>query len=123
MKIIINPDCKFSAIQNEFNTTFPFLKIDFFVQHPSIHSKTTKVFIKNSDECIGHYGQRLQNEYIEIWPHTTVKELVLLFNKVYSLSVQILRCSGTVWLETTVTDMWSLEKQNKEGEALSKKIN
>jgi hypothetical protein len=33
--------------------------------------------------------------------------------------VQVFRKSGKVWLETTVTDGWTLEEQNLQGEALS----
>jgi hypothetical protein len=33
---------------------------------------------------------------------------------------QVYRKSGKIWLETTVTDSWTLEEQNKQGESLSK---
>lgn len=44
----------------------------------------------------------------------TVSELEQHFADVYGLSVQVFRKSGEVWLETTTTDNWSLEKQNQE---------
>jgi hypothetical protein len=50
----------------------------------------------------------------------TVTELESRFNTIYGLSVQLFRKSGRAWLETTVTDGWTLEEQNNEGEALSK---
>jgi hypothetical protein len=49
----------------------------------------------------------------------TVAELEQQFSDVYGLSVQIFRHSGKAWLETTVTDKWTLEKQNEQGKALS----
>jgi hypothetical protein len=49
----------------------------------------------------------------------SVAELEQQFSDVYGLSVQIFRQSGKAWLETTVTDKWTLEKQNEQGKALS----
>jgi len=57
---------------------------------------------------------------ITIAPGMTVNELEQNFKDVYGLSVQVFRKSGKVWLETTVTDGWSLEEQNRQGEDLSK---
>jgi hypothetical protein len=42
------------------------------------------------------------------------------FLSIYGLVVQVLRKSGKVWLETTLTDNWTLNEQNKQGEALSR---
>ena len=50
----------------------------------------------------------------------TVNELEQRFSDVYGLGVQVFRKSGNVWLETTVTDGWTLEQQNKQGESLDK---
>ena len=41
------------------------------------------------------------------------------FGEVYGLGVQVFRKSGNVWLETTVTDSWTLKEQNDQGESLS----
>jgi len=49
----------------------------------------------------------------------TVAEMEERFRDIYGLGVQVFRKSGTIWLETTVTDGWTLEDQNKQGEALS----
>ena len=52
----------------------------------------------------------------------TVVDLEQSFSDVFGLGVQIFRKSGKVWLETTVTDGWTLDEQNRQGEALSKVI-
>ena len=57
---------------------------------------------------------------ITITPNMTVVDLEQRFNDVYGLGVEVFRKSGKVWLETTVTDGWTLEEQNLQGEALSK---
>jgi hypothetical protein len=53
----------------------------------------------------------------------TVTEIEKSFNRFYGLNTQILRKSGNIWLGTTVTDNWTLEEQNKQGESLSTQIN
>ena len=49
----------------------------------------------------------------------TVTELERQFRELYGLHVLVFRKSGKVWLETTVTDGWTLAEQNNQGEALS----
>jgi hypothetical protein len=48
-----------------------------------------------------------------------VSELENLFKRKYKLNIQVFRKSGNAWLETTVTDAWTLDKQNQEGIELS----
>jgi hypothetical protein len=57
---------------------------------------------------------------IVISPQMTVLDLEQHFKMIYGLSAQVFRKSGKVWLETTVTDSWTLEEQNRQGESLSK---
>ena len=59
---------------------------------------------------------------ITVTPQMTVNELEQSFSDVYGLNAQVFRRSGKAWLETTVTDGWTLEKQNNEGAELSRKI-
>ena len=50
----------------------------------------------------------------------TVIDLEKKFREVFGLGIQVFRKSGKAWLETTLTDNWTLEEQNRQGEALSK---
>ena len=52
----------------------------------------------------------------------TVANLENDFDAIYGLAVHVFRKSGKVWLETTVTDNWTLEEQNRQGELLSSRI-
>ena len=56
---------------------------------------------------------------ITITPQMTVANLEQNMNDVFGLSVQVFRKSGNAWLETSVTDNWTLEQQNNQGEELS----
>jgi hypothetical protein len=48
---------------------------------------------------------------------TPVWQLERLFEEEYGLHVQVFRKSGTVWLETTVSDDLTLEQQEARGKA------
>ena len=119
MKIKINDSRKIYDIQEEFNHLFPYLKIEFFSTPHKVGDGTSKKFIKKSNETLGKCRLVHKNGSINISPQMTVASLEQAFMDAYGLGVQVFRKSGKVWLETTVTDSWTLEDQNKEGEALS----
>jgi hypothetical protein len=49
----------------------------------------------------------------------TVNELEQRFKSQFGLNIQVFRKHGKTWIETTVTDNWTLFKQNEEGKTLS----
>lgn len=119
MKININDNRKIFAIQEDFNTLFPYLKIEFFSKPHKIGGASAKKLIKHNSKTLGECRTIHNNGEITITPSLTVSDLEQRFQDVYGLNVQVFRKSGKVWLETTVTDGWSLDEQNKQGEALS----
>ena len=42
-----------------------------------------------------------------------------IFKDQFSLAVQVFRRSGNLWLETTMTDNWTLRQQNEHGREIS----
>ncbi len=120
MKLLINDRRKIFAIQEEFNNMFPYLKIEFFSKPSKPGGASAKKLVKHSSKTLGECRTIHTKGTITITPYMTVTDLEQAFNDVYGLDVQILRKSGKVWLETTVTDGWTLEEQNRQGEALSK---
>ena len=119
MKIKISDDRKIFEIQEEFNRIFPYLKIEFFSSPHKTGIGTPKKLIKNNNDTLGTCRKVHKNGFLYITPLMTVSELEQLLYEAYGLGVQVFRKSGKVWLETTVTDSWTLADQNKEGEALS----
>jgi hypothetical protein len=120
MKIEISDIQVIADIQEEFNKAFPYLKIEFFSKPHKERAGTAKKYILPNTKTLGQCRTIHNNGSIVIKPKMTVMEIEMEFNNKYGLSVQLFRKSGRAWLETTVTDGWSLEEQNREGEALSK---
>lgn len=119
MKITINDKRKIFAIQEEFSQAFPYLKLEFFAKPHTVGGGSAKKFIKHNSKTLGECRTVHNKGHMSITPQMTVAELEQRFSDVYGLGVQVFRKSGKVWLETTVTDGWTLEAQNSQGEALS----
>lgn len=120
MKIAINDHRKIYAIQEEFNQLFPYLKLEFFSKPPRKGGAASDKLVKHSSETLGECRTIHQAVEMSIVPGMTVSELEQGFGGVYGLGIQVFRKSGKTWLETTVTDSWTLEEQNRQGEELSK---
>lgn len=119
MKIKINDKRKISAIQEEFTAMFPYLKVEFFAKPHNIGGASSRKIMKQPTKTLGECRTIHNDGTITITPDMTVAELEQNFLEIYGLSIQVFRKSGNAWLETTVTDAWTLEKQNHQGEMLS----
>jgi hypothetical protein len=122
MQITINDNKKIAAIQEEFNVAFPYLKLEFFSKSHQPGDGSAKKFLKQNNKTLAECRIIHNEGKIKITPKTKVGDLEQQFSTVFGLGVQIFRKSGKVWLETTVTDAWTLEEQNQQGEALSKSV-
>src|SRR5687767_6437530 len=104
MKIKINDKKTIQSIQDEFNTIFPYLKLEFFSKQHHEGEGIPKRYMKKSDRTLYECRTRHINGELEIVPEMTVAELEENFSNTYGLSAQVFRKSGKVWLETVSTD-------------------
>lgn len=122
MKIAINDNRKIVAIQEEFNKVFPYLKLEFFSRSHKAGSGSAKKYIESRNLSLGEFRTLHTKKNMTITPDMTVRLVEQGFKEYYGLNIQVFRKSGKVWLETTVTDGWTLEEQNLQGESLSKDV-
>lgn len=119
MTINITPDRIIKEIQKEFNEEFPFLKIEFFLKGVRYKAQTKR------DESLSKelpLGKVKMFDFKQGWRITgsmTVRELEKTFEELLGLSVLVYRKSGKLWLETSMTDNWTLEQQNENGRQIS----
>ncbi len=116
--MILHDKCQIMAIQEEFNELFPYLRLEFLAE-PERRAGTKKA-AQHPSKTLGDCRTIHRRGKVIVMPAMTVASLEQSFREVYGLAVQVLRKSGRAWLETTVTDSWTLEEQNRQGEALSK---
>jgi len=119
MRLGIGKDSLVGDLQKQFNHYYPYLKLEFF-RHPSSKNKIPQKAEKiNANEYVEKLTRVQKSGGILIDHNKTVAELVEEFWVEFGLSVLVFRKSGNLWIETSLTDNWSLEKQNRIGESFS----
>ncbi|MGQ0739306.1 MAG: hypothetical protein ACT4OJ_09625 [Bacteroidota bacterium] len=119
MHLHIAPNRLISEVQKEFNRLFPFLKIEFFNNRLMQRSGFSAQQIIPQNRKIGDSQAQITDGDIEIMEEMKVNELENLFKEQFSLAIQVFRKSGNLWLETTMTDNWTLQQQNEHGREIS----
>ncbi|OIR03447.1 hypothetical protein GALL_145190 [mine drainage metagenome] len=113
---------RISQIQEAFSSEFPYLKLEFSKKSPQATPLAVKQPLINVDKTLSESRTIFKDGKIEIVPTMTVSELEQKFNDIYGLSTQVFRKSGNIWLVTTITDKWTLEEQNRQGEIITKQF-
>jgi len=119
MLLHIVPERPISEIQQEFNSAFPFLKIEFFNNKSFTRSDFSVKQIISPNRKLGDCNPVLTGGNIDIEEDMKVNELEKLFKDKFNLAIQVFRKSGNLWLETTMTDSWTLQQQNKHGREIT----
>ena len=121
--IVIDESQTIESVQKKFNSAFPFLKIEFFKDSHTIGSGSKKKRMYESGTIkLINLNKNFKRGRISIEANRTVANLETDFQNQFGLNIQVFRKSGKVWLETSVTDSWTLDEQNKEGLRFSKEI-
>lgn len=119
MRLRISPNRLVSDVQKDFNSVFPFLKIEFFRKKASRQPDLPVAHIVPHNQKIGHTQSAICDGDMEINADMKVKDIEKLFKEQFSLMAQIFRRSGNLWLQTTMTDNWTLAHQNEHGREIS----
>lgn len=117
MIIEVKKNKTIADVQDDFNLFYPFLKLDFYKKANGrlgsfIKEKLLKTIFLNA------VGDGKEGE-LEVADSMTVGQLEKSFRERFGMIVQVSRKSGTIWLETTMTDSWTLKHQNEHGRELS----
>jgi hypothetical protein len=113
MDIIIDQTKKLTDIQAEFCKRFPYLKIEFYQHTHAVGEGSPKHNTIDSNLSIHQVQSKKADGVLHIAGLMTVAELESGFATIFGLSAQVFRKSGNVWLQTTVTDHWTLAEQNQ----------
>lgn len=124
MNIVFNEDSKISEINKQFQDHYPFLKLQFYEdkidQHT--HQEAPGSPVKNEQTTIHDILHARISESISMNGHTKVKSFEANWKNDCGLWVQVFRKSGSIWLQTTVTDAMTLSEINRMGEEMSMPI-
>jgi hypothetical protein len=105
-------------LQKEFNQVFTYLKIEFFKTPYQEGEGSNEVDILNLELTVGEVNPTVKDGKIPLKGTMHVGEFEKLFDKHFGLSVQVYRKSHGKWLQTWVTDIWTLDEQNNRGKIM-----
>lgn len=106
-------------VQSAFNSQYPYLKIEFFRTRPKKAVPTTAANRLMHYLTVNQARLNKRNGQLELSDSMKVADLEQAFHDNYGLNVQVFRKSGRIWLETTMTDGWTLKQQNDHGREIS----
>jgi hypothetical protein len=113
--MLIRNSLTIEDLQREFRATFPGLKIEFYKIEHGEEEGSMKADQYNSDALIGDIRGSTKEGEISLDPSMTVSEFETRLTEEFDLHAQIFRRSASLWLQTTATDSWTLEVQNRKG--------
>lgn len=120
MKLFINESSFAEDVKKVFTACYPFLKIEFY-KKPLTNSPYRKEIFPLHLPLVQQPKNQIKTA-INFEQNKTVAELENDF-LLFGLRAEILRRSGNVWVETSLTNNWTLQQQNAEAEELSKHFN
>lgn len=118
MRLHILPNRLVSDIQEQFNEEFPFLDLVFFRKGTASRSDKKSKLVPGNWKIADIQLKPIEG-IMDINGALKVKELEQRLKDEFTLSTEVLRKSGNLWLETTMTDNWTLDQQNNHGREIS----
>jgi hypothetical protein len=120
MHLAVKGERFISEVQKDFSLAYPFLKIEFFKNgHARKERYSFEKLIPHHLQVKDAWFVNKNEGELEFTNETTVLDLEKTLMDQFGLSVQVFRKSGNLWLETTITDNWTLKQQNDHGREIS----
>jgi hypothetical protein len=113
MVLYLENDTPVKALQDKFNALYPFLQLHFIKTFREDGKPLKKIVKGLPEQRLSEITGTLVPGMVSIEGTCTVAEILDNFRS-HGLAVQVYRKSGTLWVETSLTEDWTLERQNRE---------
>ena len=121
MYLQVKTESLLKEIQEAFNRHYPYLKIEFFSKRHADRKLSPESARLDNGKTIHDAAVFFDPAQVNISADRTVSALEKDFWIQFGLDIQVYRNSNGLWLETSATDSWSLDQQNRTGEASCKR--
>ena len=115
MKLKITVHSTIKEVQDAFSKVYPALKIEFYKKGHPENRLSDKRYKINSEGAGALQTIFSKKALVDINKNMIVAEFEKNFFETFGIAAQIFRRSGNIWLQTSKTDDWTLEKQNAQG--------
>ena len=119
MKITIRGNRTISELQQDFNSIFPFLNLEFFdlpanqfVNHVSSGQEQPNLWLKDIRE-------KNEDGELVIHQHMTVMQLENILSDEFGLHAKVFVKQGDRWIRSSLNGYWMLHHKNEEGRRTS----
>ncbi len=119
MALHMNESSTLRDIQSDFSLEYPYLKMDLLKEVRDRLGWLTGMETMLPGEKMFPFYRGTVDNTVSIRYNKTVNQLIREMEQLLDIKVRVLRRSGNVWIETTLTTDWTLEQQNSEGRFLS----
>lgn len=120
MLLTINGERFVKDIQLDFSMAYPYLRLEFFrINGMNKNQAVKQNQVKHDQQLRLAKGVDIKKGDLLIEDSMSVAELEKAFKDKFGLLTQVFRRSGNIWLETTITDSWSLRQQNDLGKEIT----
>ena len=119
MKITVDNEGNTGCVQEQFNAYFPYLKLEFYDLHEAMVKSTAVKPFMDPRYKLRDSRKSIKGGEIIVDGEMTVAQLERKVYETFGIHAEVLRKSGNIWLETTLTSEWTLHQQNVMGETIS----
>jgi len=120
MQLDISNNRTIHELQQEFTNQYPFLRLEFCKKEKRNPAIRTRQYLPGT-ASLKFVGLKKTGR-LDIDESMTVGELEKMLDEQFGLIAHVCRNSGGVWLETTMTESWSLGKQNDYGREIVRQM-
>ena len=116
MELIFNSNMSLIDIRGAFNALYPYLKLEFFSFREGSEEKFSREnLVDDLNMTLHQLGNGKEGAYIRVNGNIRTGQFEDMFKEKFGVHVQVFRKTGTSWLETSQTDDWTLDEQDKAG--------
>ena len=111
MLLPINDYETIGDIQERFNQSFPYLKLEFFQKPHHFKAASSEKLLISSEKRIGEIRKLHRNGELQIMSWYSVAKVESELKTVFGLNAQIFRKENNDWVQTSKTDIYTLHDQ------------
>lgn len=113
--ISIKDSQQLKDIKDDFNSKFPHLKLEFFSEEHKVGEASSKKSKFDDSLYLKDIRTKHTEGELSLDGHQKTSTFESNFSNHFGVTVQVLRKSGNIWLQTTTTDDWTLAEQEQKG--------
>jgi hypothetical protein len=120
--MIMNNNKTLKELKQEFNNKFPHLSIEFYNTSHQPNQGNSKANILDEHLTFGDVRNIHAEAEVSIDGHLKTSAFEQMFKNTFGVNVQVFRKAGDIWLQTTITDHWTLAEQERAAQEYEKKV-